>query len=376
MATPSDNRIETLLADAQRNQKMGALHEALAIYIEAIRLSPSNAKIHFYIGLVLTRLHKSEKALPFFYKAIELGPNHEEYWRGCLRCCISLGKTPVAKQILAKARNYTHLLAMCRELEVEMLSPMEHLEIGSLYKANDGNYLDFLRVLHERTFSGYIEIGSRTGSSLTLSRSPSIAIDPFFQLRTDPMGGKELCLLFQEKSDDFFSRGLVEKIGFQCELAFIDGMHLFEYALRDFLNIERASADDALFLFHDPLPWTFRMAGRNNRSLGRGEAWTGDIWKLAHIFVEFGLRDSVKLLTSHPSGLLALVSPDSHKIDVLRENYNEICAKWRSIEFSESTVGAFYNLNIFEKPENFLAYFDTLGIGDLMARRDRRWVSQ
>ena len=68
-------------------------------------------------------------------------------------------------------------------LSERILSPVLLYAKGKLFRAQDGNYLGFLRALHEKVYEGYFEIGTREGDSLALSQSPSIAIDPFFQLK-------------------------------------------------------------------------------------------------------------------------------------------------------------------------------------------------
>ena len=101
--------------------------------------------------------------------------------------------------------------------------------LGSLFNRN---YYDFLRVLHKKKYNVYFEIGSRTGDSLCLSQSPSIAIDPYYELKKNPIGKKDFCLLFQETSDSFFKNTLSKIKNFKCEFGFIDGMHLFENVLK------------------------------------------------------------------------------------------------------------------------------------------------
>ena len=97
---------------------------------------------------------------------------------------------------------------------------------------------DFLRELHQQIQPRtYLEIGVSDGQSLSLSRARSIAIDPEFRV-TYPIHC-DLDLV-RAKSDAFFGRTnpLAHLEGVALEFAFIDGMHLSEFALRDFMNVE------------------------------------------------------------------------------------------------------------------------------------------
>ena len=62
--------------------------------------------------------------------------------------------------------------------------------------------------------------------------------------------------LFRTTSDEYFARPdpLAPLGGLPFDLAFIDGLHLFEFALRDFINAERGSRPGAVILFDDILP--------------------------------------------------------------------------------------------------------------------------
>src|SRR4051794_28213103 len=102
-------------------------------------------------------------------------------------------------------------------------------------------YTDFLaNLLDKRKPRTYLEIGSESGASLALPQCASIAIDPHFMLAQDVVQGKPICLLFQQTSDQFFAeRDPSSLLGGPLDIAFIDGLHLFEVALRDFINVER-----------------------------------------------------------------------------------------------------------------------------------------
>jgi len=182
--------------------------------------------------------------------------------------------------------------------------------------------------------------------------------------------------MFQETSDSFFENIHTRLSSFKCQVAFIDGMHLFECALRDFINLTKISSDKALFLFHDPIPWTFKMATRDNSKLAPNEAWTGDIWKLVHIFIEAGLKDSISLLSSAPSGLLAVLNPGKEKVIELEKNYDEICARWIDVNFNETNLLDFYETGVFVKPEVFLRSLEKLSFAKKVLNKSKSWVSQ
>ena len=84
----------------------------------------------------------------------------------------------------------------------------------------------------------YLEIGVNVGSSLTLSRTRSIGIDPYYTVEKEILCDVHLV---RTSSDEFFAREhpLAHFDEPLIDLAFIDGMHLAEYAFRDFVNVER-----------------------------------------------------------------------------------------------------------------------------------------
>jgi hypothetical protein len=105
----------------------------------------------------------------------------------------------------------------------------------------------------------YPPIGVGHGDSLALARGPSIGIDPDFSLRTAIRGD---AALFRETSDEYFDRAdLLEPFGGRpAALAFVDGMHLVEYALRDFVHVERHAAWTSAAVFDDVFPASVEMA--------------------------------------------------------------------------------------------------------------------
>ena len=139
---------------------------------------------------------------------------------------------------------------------------------------------DLMGRLHEllrpRT---YLEIGVSRGGSLAQSRTRTVAVDPFFEVRHELRCDVHLV---RTSSDEFFAREepfahFDEPL---VDLAFIDGMHLAEYVLRDVINTERYTHPASVIVLDDMLPRTADMAGRD-RTLGRQKgAWTGDVYKI------------------------------------------------------------------------------------------------
>jgi hypothetical protein len=167
-------------------------------------------------------------------------------------------------------------------------------------------YLEFLHKLHEQLEpAAYLEIGIRHGDSLALARCPAVGIDPEFELRADV--GPDVAL-FRESSDEYFERAdPLEPLGGRPpDLAFIDGMHLAEFALRDFVNVERCARWTSVAVFDDILPREPEEAARDRRT----HAWTGDVFKMLGI-LERHRPDLISLrVGTEPTGLLLVLGLD------------------------------------------------------------------
>ena len=168
------------------------------------------------------------------------------------------------------------------------------------------DYLDFLARTHERLAPpNYLEIGIRFGNSLELARSPSIGIDPAYELRTKV---RDDAVLFRETSDDYFARDdAMEPFGgTPATLSFIDGMHLAEYALRDFVNVERHSHWSSVVVFDDILPREVEEANRERTT----KAWAGDVYKIVGI-LDRHRPDLIQLrIDAQPTGLMLVLGLD------------------------------------------------------------------
>lgn len=166
---------------------------------------------------------------------------------------------------------------------------------------------ELLAALHRRMQPRtYFEIGVRTGKSMELSRVPSIGVDPFFVVTRELHCDLHLV---RTTSDEFFARShpFAHFEQPEFDLAFIDGMHLAEFALRDFINTERHSHPGSVIVIDDVLPRNVREASREHVS----GAWAGDVFKM--IDVMRAHRPDLVLLEvdTAPTGTLVVLLPDA-----------------------------------------------------------------
>jgi hypothetical protein len=163
----------------------------------------------------------------------------------------------------------------------------------------------------------YLEIGVRDGQSLRLSRARSIGVDPAFRVQQELHCDVQLV---RARSDDFFARpdALAHLDGVPVDLAFIDGMHLSEYALRDLVNTEPHMARTGVVVFDDTLPRNDLEAARERCT----SAWAGDVFKAAEVLRRRRPDLLVLMVNTAPTGTTVVVGldPDS---SVLKEAYDE-----------------------------------------------------
>ena len=207
-------------------------------------------------------------------------------------------------------------------------------------RARGQAYLEFLADMHGAIAPDwYLEVGTQTGKSLLAADCACVSVDPEFTLKHEIMGAKPGLMLFQETSDSFFERGFLDRLGVRFDLAFLDGMHLYEYLLRDFMNAERYMTKDGVVVMHDCLPFEPSMAERDRRN-AKTRAWTGDVWKVIPILREVRPDLEISLYDAAPTGLTIIRNLDPGNT-VLRDRYDEIIAKYDAITDVTAHVAAF-----------------------------------
>ncbi|MEZ5778786.1 MAG: hypothetical protein R3E44_10530 [Paracoccaceae bacterium] len=221
-------------------------------------------------------------------------------------------------------------------------------------KAGGMRYYRFLNRLHQQNlFDWYMEIGCRKGRSFAPVRGKTIAVDPFFRINSNVIGNKPALHVFQATSDDFFAGGFLKKTGIKLSFSFLDGMHLFEFLLRDFMNTERFTRPDGVIAMHDCCPFDNEMTTRDLDNLPAG-AWTGDVWKIIPILQEYRPDLKITVLDCPPTGLV-LVSGLSPTNRVLERNYDEIVARYTDMDIDAYGPERFYGSFVYTDSHAFAA---------------------
>jgi hypothetical protein len=189
-----------------------------------------------------------------------------------------------------------------------------------------------LKSLHEHLRPmRYMEIGTWRGDSLKLASCSSLAVDPRFEVSTDIIANKPICAMFQMGSDAFFqAHDPTEVLGGPIDFAFLDGLHLFEALLRDFINTEKFVRRNAVIALHDCLP---PMPGWAKRHHGPGDAWTGDVWKVPLILKQYRPDLKIHVLDSAETGLVLITNHDPSST-ILSERYFDIVEEFRDLDLS------------------------------------------
>ncbi len=189
----------------------------------------------------------------------------------------------------------------------------------------------------------YVEIGVFEGASLKLAKTANavVGIDPNPRI-TWPLEAN--MQVFQQTSDAFFANhDLVATLGQRrVDLAFIDGMHQFEFAMRDFANLERCCHADSIILIHDCYPVDEESAGREPRE----SRWSGDVWRLIVLLKKYRPDLLIHTIGTAPTGLAVIqnLNPES---TYLLDNQSRLYAEFVALPYSYLEENKAQKLNLF-----------------------------
>jgi len=228
-----------------------------------------------------------------------------------------LGRRGEAERLCRQALSYCDYTKAYRLL-AELTLPGEH-------------YFKVLARVHEHVRPAiYLEVGVSRGESLKLVGPETLAlgIDPEPHVAFE-LGPNQK--VFAQTSDDFFARPDVPALlgGVPLDMAFIDGMHHFEYALRDFINIEPLCEPDSLIFVHDCFPIDARSAQRDQTTA----FWSGDIWRLMLLLKKYRPDLAIHTIGAPPTGL-GLITHLDPASTLLRTRLPELITEGLALDFS------------------------------------------
>jgi tetratricopeptide (TPR) repeat protein len=295
----------------------GDLETARRLIASALKADSRSAAGWLYAGLVDAGAGRHRDALASFERAAALEPGRADIHRHAAEAAYSGNETAAARRHCERALDIDPDLAPCQSLlaRIELPGP---------------GYLEVLAGIHDalrpRT---YLEVGIYRGESFVLARpgTRAIGIDPKPRVTAALPDG---FTVHATTSEDYFAAHDVkaELGGLPIDLAFIDGLHYFEYALRDFINVEKHCAPESTILLHDCYPLSRRTAERVNWS---GFS-SGDVWRLILALKKYrpGLR--LHTIATPPTGLgiARELDPESR---VLEQNFDRIVAEFAAVDY-------------------------------------------
>lgn len=136
--------------------------------------------------------------------------------------------------------------------------------------------LELLNLIAQLTGAqDYLEIGVAEGNTLTKVVAPRrTGVDPaprYYAMDAERLAAIQALELHESESDHFFAHNTRT-----FDLIFVDGLHIYEQAMKDILNALDVLNPGGFVLVHDLVPLEPEHAARNRTT----ELWNGDVWKV------------------------------------------------------------------------------------------------
>ena len=230
-----------------------------------------------------------------------------------------------------------------RALELDRGLESVHVLLEGLFLYGE-SYLDILSRIHRHARPRtYVEIGVQEGHSLAIVAAETrvLGIDPKPILKYSFGPNVKI---YRETSDDFFAKYDVsaELGGLPVDLSFIDGMHRFEFALRDFMNLERWSAPGSTITFDDCFPHDRYTAQREQLAT----FWSGDVWKVLVILKKYRPDLAIHTVSAPRTGLCIVrnLNPSS---TFIADNLQRLIDEFMPLDYSYLEKDRAKKLNLF-----------------------------
>lgn len=295
----------------------GRIDDAATIFMAVLEQDEGNLEAIFGLGEIAACLGQHDEATEIASYLTESSPDDPRFLRLHGDCFLRRGDRTSAEGFYREALSREPRDDFLRQRIIAAAMPGE-------------NYYDVMKRVHAllqpRT---YIEIGVANGRSLVLAGEDCrvLGVDPEPVLESEPGPNTEI---FAVPSDSFFADVDIQTAlgASHFDLAFIDGLHTFEQALRDFINLMRYVGPNSVVLIHDCYPID-RLSSQPDRQTN---IWSGDVWK-----VTVALRDALPeirmaSLKTPPTGL-GIVRPDKGLYEILSPQYDAMVSKFKNLDY-------------------------------------------
>jgi hypothetical protein len=348
--------IPELFAQALEQERSGKPAEAIKLYRSILDLQSDHPEANYNIAMIANRFGQTDAAIQCFKIAVGASPGRADYWKGLLDALVRSGRREEALAQLNRARS--------KGLDAQVLAPPEEL----LRWEEQMNDMELFRQHHaaaaaafpgtvynqwlawfQRTLqpATYLEIGVESGKTLELASPPTrcVGIDPEPQITVKL---KAPTKIYAQTSDAFFHHISADQLfgGDRIDLAFIDGFHSFDQALKDFINVEAHAHEKSVVLFHDVYPLNALSASRERQS----KFWLGDTWKVVPLLKEARPDLNIRTIPTYPSGLAMVTGLNPHD-QSLKNRCSEWIAKWLPVRYADYADNLPENLNRIQNSE-------------------------
>jgi tetratricopeptide (TPR) repeat protein len=315
----------------RRNLEAGAYAEALRTLDVLPPGHIAEADVDYLRGVCLAGLGKEREALASLRRAAALAPDRAAFQLTAARACLTLA-------LPEEATRYCH-----RALAADPDCSPAHTLLAAIDLPGE-DYFALLRRIHAHVRPRtYVEIGIWQGASLRLADATTsvIGIDPEPRLDAPPASNQRV---FRQTSDAFFAEHDLGVLfgGVAVDLAFIDGMHRFEFVLRDFVNLERFCTRESTIVVHDCFPLDAATAARERVT----RFWSGDVWRAVLALKQYRPDLAIHTVAAPPTGLAVIrnLDPSSR---VLAGRLDRVCAEFLAVDFAAIAGTKAESLNLF-----------------------------
>jgi glycosyltransferase involved in cell wall biosynthesis len=229
-----------------------------------------------------------------------------------------------------------------RALALDPKSAEAALRLAALRMPGDSYVVWLSRLYRALTPATAIEIGVFQGSTLALFQPPTLAIgvDPQPDVRV-PLGATTR--IARMTSDEFFQGTAAQDAlgGRPLSIGFIDGLHTFEQALRDFRNLEARCHAQSVILIHDTIP----LSEATQQAAAVTRFHTGDVWKLVPCLKHYRPDLDVFTIPAPPTGLTVVVGLDPSS-RVLLDRYDEAVDRFGGAPYADMVTRQATELNV------------------------------